>query len=99
MHSRLRQHRSDKDPVAGRWGKFSWFGCENPDGKGDAKTFLAQLEAVAIAISNPPFNKQWGSFGNKAKRVFQVAHDEAEGDVITKLDRLQKMIGDLRSNS
>ena len=95
---RLRQHLGDKDPVAGRWRKFSWFGCENPGGKGDAKTFLAQLEAVAIAISSPHYNRQSGSFAG-ADRVFQVAHEEAEGDVITKLDRLQKTIGDLRSNS
>ncbi len=89
---RIRQHK--KGPMAGRWDSFSWFGRENCDGKTETEKALKQLEAIAIAIINPGFNKQKGAF-KEAKEVSQVSHTEAEGDMETKLENLEKMIKEL----
>ena len=104
LFSRLRTHHNEIR--LGKWDEFSWFGREESGGKAELGQSLAQLEAVTIAISNPRFNMQSGSF-EPARRVSQVPHSGADGDVVTKkldqlqtkLDRLQKTIGDLRSNS
>jgi hypothetical protein len=85
LFSRLRQHRSGA--LAGRWDTFSWFGRPNCDGETSNKKALALVEAISIAIINPGFNKQAGSFCG-AKQVFQVPHERAEGDMETKLTRL-----------
>jgi hypothetical protein len=96
LFTRLRDHR--KGPIAGRWDRFSWFGRETCDGEAEMKAALAQLEAVTIAIINPGFNKQAGSFA-RAIQVFQVPHTKADGDVETKLDRLSEAIVRLEKNS
>ena len=59
------------------------------------KDAFAQLEAVAIAVTNPGFNKQSGTFSG-AVQIYQVPHEKAEGDTETKLDRLTDMIEALR---
>lgn len=88
LFKRLMQHR--KGPMSGRWDKFSWFGClkgleEREISHLDA---LAQLEAILISITNPRFNKQSGTFAN-ARQVFQVPHDEADGDLADKLKKME----------
>lgn len=92
LFDRLRQHR--QGPMSGRWDKFSWFGRERCAGQAEIKNALAQLEAISIAIINPGFNKQSGTF-DKATQVFQVPHDEAEGDIETKLARLSAKVDSL----
>ena len=91
LFDRLKRHR--KGPLSGRWDKFSWFGRERYEKKDKTKIDVAlrQLEAVSIAIINPRFNRQSGTFG-KAKQVFQVPHDDAEGDVETKLARIENFL-------
>ena len=76
---RLRQHKSG--PLAKRWSYFSWFGFTSvkKDGtlrdragttQGKQKDFLNQVEAVLIAVSEPPKNKRSGHFG-KAEKYHQ----------------------------
>ena len=85
--------------MSSQWNKFSWFGRENSRKKTSNAGALSQLEAIAIAITNPLFNKKGGSYriSNKkgrgyrnAKQVFQVPHDEAEGDMYTKITRIER---------
>lgn len=85
LFNRLKTHR--KGSMAGRWDHFSWFGRAKADGQCANIDALAQLEAATIAIINPGFNKQAGNFGGSVQ-VFQVPHEESEGDVETKLSRL-----------
>lgn len=87
LFPRLRAHLSDH--LADQWDQFSWFGRAAPL---DATTAhvtaaFAQMEAVLIAVINPGLNKQGGTFVG-ASKVFQVPHDEAEGDIDTKVGRL-----------
>ncbi len=92
LFDRLKEHR--KGPMADRWDKFSWFGRQNSGGDTTVKSAFAQLEAVTIAIINPGFNKQSGTF-DSAQQVFQIPHLEAEGDLETKLDRIQDTYSEL----
>ena len=94
LFSRLNSHR--KGAMSGRWDSFSWFGREECKGKSKVGEALKQLEAIAIAIVNPGFNKQSGTFAG-AIQVFQVPHQEAEGDMETKLARLDAKIDELLS--
>ena len=96
LFERLKGHR--KGPMSGRWDRFSWFGRESSAGECDIPEALGQLEAVAISIVNPGFNKQSGTFG-QAVQVFQVPHDEADGDLETKLSRLTKLVVELRGGA
>lgn len=92
LFSRLKAHR--RGPLSGRWDSFSWFGRENCEEKVDSKAALQQLEAIAIAIINPGFNKQAGAFG-KAKQVYQVPHPESDGDVFTRLSRMEETLNEI----
>jgi hypothetical protein len=87
LFSRLKAHRSDH--LADRWDEFSWFGRAPAESRPttDVIEAFAQLEAVLIAVTNPGFNKQNGTFA-EAVQVFQVPHDRADGDIDTKLGRL-----------
>jgi hypothetical protein len=87
LFARLKEHR--KGPMAGRWDRFSWFGREvcAADAVTNLKAAMGQLEAAAIAIINPGFNKQSGTFAG-ATQVFQLPHENADGDVETKLERI-----------
>ena len=89
LFSRLKSHR--KGPLAGRWDKFSWFGRPNCDGSCEVSAALAQLEAVSIAIVNPGFNKQSGTFAN-ATQVYQIPHEAADGDLEAKIERLTELV-------
>ena len=94
LFGRLKSHR--KGPMSGRWSSFSWFGREDCKGRTKNRDALRQLEAISIAIVNPGFNKQAGTFAG-AIQVFQVPHLRAEGDVETKLARLDAKIDYLMS--
>ena len=94
LFDRLKQHR--KGTMAGRWDRFSWFGRETCEGKTSIESALKQLEAITIAIINPGFNKQSGAFAD-AKQVFQIPHEESEGDLETKLSRIAKQIDELKN--
>ncbi len=98
LFSRLKQHR--KGPMAGRWDRFSWFGCVAVGPRATTFTLdaLAQLEATTIAIINPGFNKQSGTFKG-ATQVFQVPSDLAEGDIETKLARMAEMVARLEQRA
>lgn len=89
IFARLNKHR--RGTLAGRWNAFSWFGRADCNGQADVLTGLKQLEAVAIAIINPGFNKQSGTFDGAAQ-VFQQADDRSVGDLETKIDRLAAML-------
>jgi hypothetical protein len=89
LFQRLKEHR--KGALAGRWETFSWFGRANCDGDSSIRSSLSLVEAISIAIINPGFNKQSGSFSG-ATQVYQVPHIEAEGDLDTKLARLAEAI-------
>jgi hypothetical protein len=92
LFERLKSHRSDY--LADRWDKFSWFGRNmstlSDHDKIERKPLresLAQLEAILIAVTNPGFNKQSGTFSN-AIQVFQVPHEYSEGDIDTRIGRM-----------
>lgn len=94
LFARLKSHR--RGSLSGRWDKFSWFGRKKyKKRKQKIKTEIGavfhQLEAISIAIINPGFNRQSGTFG-KATQVFQVPHKDAEGDIETKLERIQALL-------
>jgi hypothetical protein len=93
LFSRLKQHRTGS--MAGRWDSFSWFGRSQCSGKTDVKGALAQLEAITIAIINPGFNKQSGTFTG-ATQVYQVPHERSEGDIETKLERLTELVRQMK---
>ena len=84
---RLRRHT--RDSLAGRWDSFSWFGVchvlksgrlKDPAATRHAKfnEVLDILEGVAIAIGEPPLNRQGGRFGKSVHRYLQV-HDKRLG--------------------
>lgn len=88
LMQRLKEHRGEN---ANLWDSFSWFGCDNCHGSSGIKQDLLSLEAVLIAVINPGFNRNNGSFGG-AEEVFQVAHEQAEGDIETQLRRIRGAI-------
>lgn len=82
--------------MSNRWDRFSWFGrMKKREGEIDATVALAQLEAVSIAITNPGFNRQSGSFAG-SQQVFQVPHEEAEGDMETKFSRMVDQLPEMQ---
>ena len=93
LFDRLKRHR--KGSMAGRWNHFSWFGRKRCEGQTEIKNALKQLEAITIAIINPGFNKQSGTFVG-AKQVFQEPHKKSEGDLETKLFRISEQIKELQ---
>lgn len=89
IFDRLKRHR--KGGMADRWDSFSWFGRANTQGNCANLTALQQLEAISIAIINPGFNRQNGTFAD-ATQFFQMPHERSEGDLETKLERLRLQI-------
>jgi len=83
--------------MAGRWDTFSWFGRRDCAGQADIRSSLALVEAISIAIINPGFNKQSGSFSG-ANQVFQIPHELAEGDLETKLARLHDLVRNMKDD-
>ena len=81
---RLRRHT--RDHLAGRWDSFSWFGvCQvlkdgalrEPPASRQTRLddILDVLEGVAIAIGEPPLNRQGGRFGRGIHSYLQVRDD------------------------
>src|SRR5262249_55625767 len=95
LFDRIKRHRTG--PLSGRWDRFSWFGRADCTGSSANKTAIGQLEAIAIAIINPGFNKQSGTFV-QAVQVYQVPHEKAEGNMETKISRLADQFSQLISN-
>ena len=97
LMKRLNRHRSDH--LSDSWDIFSWFGRSPKETRTTTEVLdaFAQLEAVLIAVTNPGFNKQNGTFRD-AIQVFQVPHEDAEGDLDTKLGRIMDKIESLQSN-
>lgn len=96
LFARLKQHRSDH--LADLWDEFSWFGRAPAQRRSTTEVVgaLAQVEAVLIAVTNPGFNKQGGTF-KKAVQVFQVPHEQAEGDTQTKLGRIMAKLEEIEA--
>jgi hypothetical protein len=89
LFDRLKDHRSPKDPLSGRWKKFSWFGVlgvgedfkleKDEDGGGHELTVkvgavLDQLEALLITVTEPGLNRQGGKWGKDIQVFEQVRH-------------------------
>ncbi len=86
--SRLRHHQ--KDALADRWTRFSWFGIkwvrENSKLAIGAAKFsikstdlLNHIEAILISAAEPPHNRQGGRFGNDVEQYLQYRDKEALG--------------------
>ena len=82
LFARIKQHREPRDIMAGKWNFFSWFGRKRRSGTPGLT--LEQLEAVMIAVTNPPFNRKQGSF-HEAKLIFQVPDEKAEGNLVKQI--------------
>ncbi len=79
--NRLKRHR--KDVLADRWDHFSWFGLRRVLNSGQLSTeklragakvsaALDHMEAILIAATEPPLNRQGGRFGKGTVRYLQV---------------------------
>jgi hypothetical protein len=79
--ARLKHHCGDE--LAGRWDLFSWFGLRKVTGQntlgrkskrkaGTLTNIGNVLEAILIAVAEPPMNSQGGKFGRKVERYLQV---------------------------
>ena len=107
LYDRLHQHRGDH--LAGRWHRFSWFGVDPVKGRRGKKyveerdpsapaidTVLNHLEAILIASSEPPLNRQGGKFGYA--NAYRQSVWEGEDDDLTlrhlaqRLDQVAKDI-------
>ena len=60
LGSRLAQHQ--RDHLAERWDRFSWFAIEGGRGTLGRVTVLNQLEAVLIASAEPRLNRSAGNW-------------------------------------
>ena len=78
LFDRLKQHLNDH--LAERWSLFSWFGTRIVKRNGTLSTqaaniagsqevFLDQVEAIMIAVAEPPNNLQGGRFGRAEKYI------------------------------
>ena len=78
--TRLIQHQ--KDDLAERWDRFSWFGLRAIKTGGDLakynqgvhaknRSVLNHIEAILIYAAEPRLNRQGGKFGDNIKRYFQ----------------------------
>lgn len=86
LFGRLRSHR--KDHLQERWSMFSWFGVRAVDKaqlsdiptniKAKFPVGLDQMEALVLAVTNPPKNLQGGRFG-QAVRYFQYRDMDSLG--------------------
>lgn len=92
LFARLKQHR--RDHLAERWSRFSWFGTRSVDGYGSLKddeefapklpNVLDHIEAILLAVSEPPLNLQRGRFGSKVEQYLQMTtRAEAATDATT----------------
>lgn len=100
--ARLKHHCGDE--LAGRWDLFSWFGLrkvigkntlgQKPKRKAGTLTNIGNvLEAVLIAVAEPPMNGQGGKFGKKVERYLQVDESadkdaKSHGKILNEISKL-----------
>ena len=101
LYARLKEHTTGH--LNRRWTQFSWFGTTSvkkdntlrDDSKsncqGPTEAFLNQLEAIVIAISNPPSNKRGGSFVN-ADQYYQFKDPSLPLSYEEKIDQVFEML-------
>lgn len=88
LFNRLKDHRSDR--IAERWTRFSWFGTQfvKKDGslsveknshQGAQAEALDHMEAIVLAVSEPPHNRQGGRFGSKVEQYIQFRDENVLG--------------------
>lgn len=88
IFSRLKEHRNDQ--MAERWSRFSWFGLRSVNKDCSLRKVsqakhptlgdvLNHMEAVLLAVSEPPHNRQGGRFGDKVEQFLQWRDEEALG--------------------
>lgn len=88
LFNRLKMHKFDH--LSGRWDTFSWFGTrsvnENRSLKAEKENYssshhilLNHLEAVLIATSEPPLNRQSGKFGDDVEQYLQFRDEDQLG--------------------
>ena len=101
IFQRLKEHCGDG--LDTRWSQFSWFGVTKVNKtnelsqqkkafcQGPTEAFIDQLEAIVIAISDPPSNKKGGSF--KGANKFYQVRDSAAGKT------LKEMVNEIHEKS
>ena len=88
LFDRLKDHTNDRN--ADRWSRFSWFGTQKVkmDGElskegatqqGDMKIALDHMEAIVLAVAEPPNNRQGGQFGSKVHQFNQYRDEDVLG--------------------
>lgn len=88
LFARLKDHTHDH--IADRWSRFSWFGTkfvkkdcnlssEKENFSAKKEEVLDQMEAVVIAVSEPPHNRQGGRFGSAVDQYLQVRDEDRLG--------------------
>lgn len=88
LFERLKQHT--KDHLADRWDTFSWFGTRDVISGGYLKAekdnysaehgvLLNHLEAILIAVTEPPLNRQGGKFGSGVDQYLQHRDEDSLG--------------------
>ena len=96
LFNRLKQHRTDH--LAERWSQFSWFGIRRAllSGKLSAENIAAHpslgsvlnhIEAIMIAVTEPPHNRQGGRFGEQVQQFLQHYDTENLGPSIEEMVR------------
>ncbi len=99
---RLGQHRDDS--LADRWERFSWFGVrsvlksgklqkEKTGAHSTRSEVLNHIEAILLAVTEPPQNRQGGRFGAKVQQYLQYRDDDNLGlkqrEMIEELYKIQ----------
>lgn len=96
LWDRLKQHTTDA--LADRWSKFSWFGIRSVNKTGLLRVekaaahpplndVLNHIEAILIAASEPPHNRQGGRFGDATDQYLQHYDKENLGPEVTSMIR------------
>lgn len=102
LFNRLKDHKTDR--IADRWTRFSWFGTrfvkkdnelsdEKTGFQGGATDVLDHIEAVVLAVAEPPHNRQGGRFGNKVQQFRQYRDEDNLGvDQTTMISEVYRQI-------
>ena len=102
LFNRLKDHTTDR--IADRWTKFSWFGTrfvkqnnelseEKSGFQGGATDVLDHIEAVVLAVAEPPHNRQGGRFGDKVQQFRQYRDEDSLGvDQVTMISELYREV-------
>lgn len=88
LFNRIKDHTDDR--IADRWTRFSWFGTRfvKQDGKlsaekagiqGGVEIALDHMEAIVLAVSEPPHNRQGGRFGSDVEQYIQFRDNDLLG--------------------